>query len=188
MQLLEKKGIVIEDTEKCLHFLSHVNYYRLSAYYLPFRDTETQTLFPNIEFERIQKIYEFDQELRKLIFAAIETIEIYLRAQIAYYHAHKYGSEGYRNIDCYNAHHDHADFLRRLSGCINENRKTLIVQHHIEKYDGHFPVWVIIEFFSMGMLSHFYRDLVTQDRKKLAKRLYITKRPAGCFPSFICSN
>ena len=25
-----------------------------------------------------------------------------------------------------------------------------------EKYDGKFPIWVIIEFFSMGMLSYFY--------------------------------
>lgn len=174
LELLKRKGIVIEHSEDCIEFLKHVNYYRFSAYYLPFRDAKTQKLFSNIKFERLQKIYEFDQNLRSLIFAAIENIEIHLRTQIAYYHVHKYGAEGYREFNYYNTGHNHSDFLQRLSGCVNENKKTLIVRHHLDKYDGHFPLWVMIEFFSMGMLSHFYRDLITQDRKNIAKILYNT--------------
>lgn len=174
LELLRKKGIIINTPKDCIKFLQQVNYYRFSAYYLPFRDADSQILFKNVEFERIKKIYEFDQAIRRLIFSAIEDIEIYLRTQIVYYHVHKYGSEGYRNPNCYNERHNHSDFSHRLSVCINENRKTLVVQHHMCKYDGHFPFWVIIEFFSMGMLSHFYRDLTTQDRKQVAKDLYNT--------------
>lgn len=32
----------------------------------------------------------------------------------------------------------------------------------MEKYGGKFPLWVIIEFFSMGMLSYFYSTLKCQ--------------------------
>lgn len=174
VELLRDKGINISNPEACIAFLKRVNYYRFSAYYLPFRDTKTQKLLFEVDFARIQKIYEFDQELRALIFSAIENIEVYLRTQLAYFHAHKYGAEGYRSASYYNPRHDHALFSHHLACCINENSKTLVVQHHMEKYDGRFPIWVIIEFFSMGMLSHFYRGFTTQDKKEVARLLYNT--------------
>ena len=174
VELLKEKGILINDSQKCTSLLKRVNYYRFSAYYLPFRNTETQKLFCSIDFDRIQKIYDFDQELRSLIFKTIEKIEIHLRTQLSYYHAHTYGPEGYRSAKNYNSRHDHIKFSQYLDKCISENAKSLVVQHHIEKYDGHFPIWVIIEFFSMGMLSHFYRGLTTHDKKTVAKQLYDT--------------
>lgn len=49
--------------------------------------------------------------------------------------------------------------MKHVNTCINENQRTLVVKHHIANYDGHFPIWVLIEYFSIGMLSYFYRDL-----------------------------
>ena len=42
-------------------------------------------------------------------------------------------------------------------------------------YDGQFPIWVIIEFFSMGMLSYFYKDMVTEDKKAMTTYDYDLK-------------
>ena len=36
IQLLRNKNIIISDVDLCMDFLSKVNYYRLSGYYLPF--------------------------------------------------------------------------------------------------------------------------------------------------------
>lgn len=36
-------------------------------------------------------------------------------------------------------------------------------------YGGHFPIWVIIEFFSVGMLSFTFSDLRRHDRKEIAR-------------------
>jgi len=49
----------------------------------------------------------------------------------------------------------------------HENRRTLVVKHHQGKYGGQFPIWVIIEFFSMGMLSYCYSDLKSEDQKTI---------------------
>ncbi|RGM74952.1 Abi family protein [Agathobacter rectalis] len=54
----------------------------------------------------------------------------------------------------YNEKHNAEKFKRLLDICVKENKMTLVMQHHKEKYNGQFPIWVIIEFFSMGMLSH----------------------------------
>lgn len=174
VQLLEEKNITIGNLDACKDFLSRVNYYRFTAYFLPFFDRKLGKCFNGISFERIQQIYYFDQELRALILAVIEDIEIQLRTQIAYYHSHTYGPDGYYSAQNFNSKHNHDVFMQHILSCIQENDKTLVVKHHKQKYDGKFPLWVIIEFFSMGMLSHFYRSLITSDKKKIAKELYNT--------------
>lgn len=173
VQCFKDKNILINDEEECKNFLNLVNYYRLSAYYLPFKNSDGKCKYP-VPFERIKKIYEFDQHLRSLILEVIEDIEIYMRTQMAYHSAHMYGPDGYMLSSTYNEKHDHAAFTAHIASCINENSKTLVVKHHMANYDGKFPIWVIIEFFSIGMLSHFYRSMQTSDKKAIAKMLYNT--------------
>lgn len=173
IELLKKKNIHIDNLEQCMDLLSKVNYYRLSAYYLPFKGADGNCIY-DVPFSRIEKIYEFDKELRQLILSAVEEIEVFLRTQIAYYHSHKYGSDGYMSPKAYNKYHNHTLFSKKIVSCVNENSKTLIVKHHIEKYEGKFPLWVIIEFFSIGMLSHFYRGMDNRDKSFIAKSLYNT--------------
>lgn len=129
-------------------------------------------MFSHITFEKLQKIYEFDEELRNLITSAVDEIEIYLRTQLSYYHVHKYGEEGYMDAGNYNRKHNHPAFVSRVHACIKENAGTLVVKHHIQKYNGHFPLWVIIEYFSMGMISYFYADMPNHDKSVLAGQLY----------------
>ncbi|WP_419041775.1 Abi family protein [Holdemanella porci] len=46
-----------------------------------------------------------------------------------------------------------------------------------------FPIWVIIEFFSMGMLSYLYADLKSADQKMIAKKSYHTS--SVCLKSWL---
>jgi abortive infection bacteriophage resistance protein len=55
------------------------------------------------DFNDVYQIYEFDQSLRNLLFAAIEEVEIHLRAKFAYCHAHKYDATSYLDAANYNA-------------------------------------------------------------------------------------
>lgn len=72
----------------------------------------------------------------------------------------------------FNDRHDHITFKNHINNCLLENRNTLVVKHHMDHYDGNFPLWVIIEFFSIGMLSHFYRSFKTYDKKNIVHKLY----------------
>ena len=137
--LLQNRNIEVLDTNDCISFLSKVNYYRFSAYYLPFLDRQTDKCFIGTTFERLKQIYYFDQELRALIFGIIEDIEIHVRTEISYYHVHKYGADGYTYSQNYNKKHNHAAFMAHVSSCIKENDKTLVVKHHMAKYGGKFP-------------------------------------------------
>lgn len=174
IELLKAKRIIIEDEDACRSFLQEVNYYRLAGYYLPYMDRKKNQCFRDTSFRRIMGVYAFDAELRMLLFSTIETIEIFLRAQIANYHSLKYGPEGYCYASSFNTQYDHAEFLKRIRQCKQENNKSHIVMHHNQKYGGHFPLWVIIEYFSIGMLSYFYRGMHNQDKTILAYSLYHT--------------
>ena len=172
VELLKNKNIIITNKSSCIDFLSKTNYYRLSGYYLPFIRKEEEKCFIAIEFERIQNIYMFDAELRNLISFAIERIEIHIRTQLAYFHAHTYGAEGYMDSSSFNRKHNHSSYISHVNMCIAENANTLVIKHHKEKYGGHIPIWAIIDFFSIGMLSYFYRGMKNNDKAKIAETIY----------------
>ena len=64
--------------------LVNIGYYRLSAYFLPFKSFNG-TYMDNLSFERVYRVYEFDRKLRNLLFSAIEVIEVSLRTRLAHY-------------------------------------------------------------------------------------------------------
>jgi len=173
IEKLRLRGCQVTDVSFCTKVLSQVNYYRLSAYFLPFKKPDENYL-PGTNFNDIYRIYEFDRELRNLLFAAIEEVEIYLRAQFAYFHSHKYGVIGYLNPANYNNRHRHDKFQKLIETEIQNNKKVLFVQHHLANYGGQFPFWVITELFTFGMLSYFYNDMLITDQKHLARELFKT--------------
>ncbi len=171
--LLRKHGAVIVDEAFCKEKLAQLNYYRFTAYFLPFRKGDG-TYFPGTSFHRVYRIYEFDRKLRGLLFSAIEEIEIFLRSKTAYFHAHKYGPHGYLNPNNFSSFYEVDKFHENIAREIKNSSKAPFVKHHIEYYDGKFPVWAIVELFTFGMLSRFYANMTTSDKKELAKTLYAT--------------
>jgi len=86
IKLLKSRGMTFADEDRAIRVLSHVNYYRLRAYWLPFEKTgQTQTAENNhslqdgTEFDDIYSLYVFDRRLRVLLLKAIERVEIALR-------------------------------------------------------------------------------------------------------------
>ena len=165
------RGCVIADMDACKDILKNVGYYRLSAYFLPFKNQDGS--YENgLSFERVYHIYEFDRELRNILFAALEVIEISFNARLAYWHSKKYGPLGYLNATSFNSKHHPEKFKNNIEREIKNNKNVLFVKHHIEKYDGQFPIWVISELFTFGMMSYFYNDLSTSDKKAFAGTEY----------------
>lgn len=168
---LRSRGCLIRNEAACEDVLKNVGYYRLSAYFLPFKNVDG-SYQEDLTFERVYNIYEFDRKLRNLLFAAIEVIEVSFRARIAYFHSEKYGPLGYLDNASFNAKHNGEKFKENIDREIENNKNVLFVKHHIEHYDGQFPLWVISELFTFGMLSYFYNDMTTADKKCFAGKDY----------------
>ena len=171
-EILEERGIKTESSTALL--LSQINYYRFSGYIYPFLNKTTGICDPSISFSRIAAIYSFDTEVRSLIFNAIEKIEIMLRTRLSYHFAHAYSPLGYLDSANHGKNFDTVKFQTLINRCIEENKNSPVVMHHINKYGGKFPIWVIIEYFTLGMLSRFYRDLKSTDKKSIARSCFNT--------------
>lgn len=173
LDILQERNVIVDDPAQCVSVLETVSYYRLTAYLLPFKQSNGRYK-KGTKFHTVYRIYEFDRKLRGILFEALEEIETYLRSKFAYFHAHKYGAEGYMNPKNYSDRHKSEKFYENLSREIASNGRSAFVQHHQKHYEGHFPVWVVVELFTFGMLSRFYSDMTTADQKILAKEIYGT--------------
>ena len=174
LEKLKKRGCIINDDKKCISILESVNYYRLSAYFLPFK-LDNGNYEEGLSFERVFSIYEFDRKLHGILFNALEETEIFLRSKIAYFHAHKYGALGYMDKANFSVKAElHENFIENFKREIDKNKNILFVKHHIYKYGGEFPIWAASEMFTFGMLSKFFANMTCQDRENLSNDIYKT--------------
>ncbi len=166
---IKEHGFSVDDENQLKKFLKSANYYRFSAYFMPYKHAVKK---PNISLPI--RLYEFDKVLRTWLYKIVGDIEYYTKTQIAYYLAHEVGEEAHLDQTIFNQRHNHTIFLSKHQKVITENEKTLIVKHHRKKYNNRFPIWVIIEFYSIGMISMFYSDLISSHQKKIAKNSFKT--------------
>ena len=108
-----EKGCIIDDDSFCRDVLVNIGYYRLSAYFLPFKNAAGNYI-DNLSFERVYRVYEFDRKLRNLLFSAIEVIEVSLRTKLAHFHSEKYGPLGYLSTSSFNSKHNADKFRQNI--------------------------------------------------------------------------
>lgn len=173
---LRERGCVIRDEKLARETLKYINYFRLSFYFVPFSISKNK-YEEGTTFEKILRIYEFDKKLRSILIAALEEVEITLRAAISNYHALKYGALGYLNPSSFDRSHNHQNFVTRINHLIETNEEREFVKHYEKRHNGKFPLWVAMELFSFGTLAFFFKDMHNSDKKTLANDFF------GCSPS-----
>jgi abortive infection bacteriophage resistance protein len=168
ISILKAHGCAVHDDSAAIEMLKRVGYYRLSGYLIAYKKNDGMYK-DGVSFERVAAIYAFDQDLRGIISKAVSEIEITAKSVISYHHGHRYGSLGYLDASNFNERHDHQKFAEQFEAAVRNNKNALFVRHHIKTYNGKFPIWVAAELFTMGMISLFFADLKTDDKKVVAK-------------------
>lgn len=171
--LLRSRGMLITDEAKAEHDLSHLNYCRLGAYWLPFEaDHQTHRFHEGTTLERVVELYLFDRELRLHILDAIERVEVSVRSQWAYQMGMQHGP------------HAHLDpTLARVFVWWDRNREDLLkeLERSHETFVHHFkvkyndvtpPVWAVCEVMSLGLLSKWFGNLKPHRTRKLISNAY----------------
>lgn len=162
LDILISKGLTVENREFCLSILQQLNYYRLTAYMLPFKVDDDR--YSHISFEKVYAIYEFDRRLRMLTVGMLEEIELVLRTKFAYFHAHRYGALGLaKELGCPSARH-----LTNWIHCLTVLRNKCA--HYMRLY---YTVFTVQPRISTYVLSCKYHKLYSYI--SVAKQIYPDK-------------
>lgn len=170
LELLEKRGLAIADRPAAEATLADTNYYRLSAYCIPFQK-ERDVFLPGATFEKVRALYEFDRKLRSCVVQGLERFEIAFKTTVANYLADKYGVFAHADAANFDPEFDHATWHAKLVVEIERAQETFI-DHYRTKYEGfpRLPMWMAVEVMSFGSLSHLYRGMRRRDRLDIATR------------------
>ncbi len=152
--------MAIPDVARAEHWLRHVSYYRLSAYWLPFeypKGNAGPRFLPGTSFDTVIALYDFDRRLRLLVLDAIERIEVAVRGSWAYELAQRFGPHGYLDAALYQHAGKYHDNLTRLTNDVASSPETYI-DHYRRTYSTPAmpPVWMVAEMMSFGQLSRWY--------------------------------
>jgi len=157
--------------------LRAVNYYRLSGYWYPFKQANSENFKPNTTLDKIWYRYTFDRQLRLLVLDAIERVEVAVRTSLVYHHSHSYGPFGY-TAEIYLPNLKKEEYLK-LRGALQEatnQSKEIFVKHFQSKYGkvhSVLPIWMLAEIMSLGMMFTFFRGCERKIKKQIAKEYQI---------------
>ncbi len=178
--LLKKRGMAVIDDARATRVLSHINYYRLRAYWMPFEAPDAQRpvagehLFRlGTDFDQVVSVYVFDRKLRVLLLEAIERVEIAIRTHWAQILAESYGAHAYLDSSHFHKSHIYDACLASLDEELARSKETF-VQHYKNKYSrpSRPPIWAICELLTLGQLSKWLGNIkLRQDRQAIAARL-----------------
>lgn len=184
--LLRERGLVIEDEAEARHYLAHISYYRLRAYWLPFEKRASDGVHrfrDGARFSDALALYVFDRQLRLLVMDAVERVEVAIRAAWAHHMAMTYGGHGYLDQAHYAHVSRHAGAVADLTKEFKRSRDTF-AEHYRSKYTSPKlpPVWMAAEVMSFGLLSKFIGDLkLRRDRQAIAKPFRLDEKVLTSF-------
>lgn len=180
ISLLRKKGMTFSEDDIFLakEYFSRISYFRLKYYWKDYIDLETEGDFvTGVSFSDIIQRYDFDQNLKSILFEAIGIIEIALRSKIIN-HMSKAAGNGlwYLDASLFENKEYHEDFVYDLKSefgrCTEPFAREYINSHpdwNESSTDGDNPdAWKIIEAATFGTLSKMYKNLRSQLPQKAA--------------------
>lgn len=174
ISLLKSRGMLFRDEIKAKEILKNISYYRLKGYWWEMQSDKINHQFkPNSYFEDVIEKYEFDRELRLVLFYAIEIIEIALRTKLIYHLSQAYGGLWYldqtlfSDTEWYNQHLIELQNEFARSGEIfvkdfKQKNPTTNADPKIWESPNHPDAWLILEVATFGNLSKMYKNLKHQ--------------------------
>ncbi|MGL6119845.1 MAG: Abi family protein [Fusobacteriaceae bacterium] len=183
---LKTRGILFDKIteQEAGEKLTHINYYKMSAYIKYFEVPQEKDTYKNIDFKEVLDLYYFDKKLRGLIFSAIEEIEISLKTSLAHYiseYTKSCGALGYTNIstwiDMKQKNSEEIIILQDEFSCkwiktIKDSNyqfiKNYLLKYNKEKF---VPLWMLAEIIDFGAAVRLY-ELSCNDIKQKISSIY----------------
>ena len=185
LTILRNRGVVVPTNGKPKRFLEQENYYNVINGYKDLflvKDSNNLPIEPELyqagtHFNELKALFLFDRELRILLLKYLLIFENSIKTTVAYEFSKKYPRK--------NAYLDIANFVdndpKKVLQQISILTKTIhdkvdrsgAIKHYIEEH-GEVPLWVLVNFLTMGNIANFY-NILTDSTKNIIAKFYTDK-------------
>ncbi len=181
--LLYKKQLNISDLSYAEKKLHDIGYYSLiDGYKDIFYNPMTRTYEKGTNFSDIVALYEFDENLRSLVFKYICHIEQKIRSLISYSFCEVFSENQSAYLDSSNYNvakknkHDISKLISILDYEANKNTEHSYVVYQRNTY-GNVPLWVIMKTLTLGQTSKMYSFMKPSIKAKVSVHYeYVTEK------------
>lgn len=185
LTILRNRGVVVPTNGEPKRFLEQENYYNVINGYKDLflvKDSNNLPVEPELyqegtHFNELKALFLFDRELRILLLKYLLIFENSIKTTVAYEFSKKYSRK--------NAYLDIANFVdndpKKVLQQISILTKTIhdkvdrsgAIKHYIEEH-GEVPLWVLVNFLTMGNIANFY-NILTDSTKNIIAKFYTDK-------------
>ena len=165
---------MIDNEAEAVSILDTISYFRLAGYWRLMEADKCQHIFkPGFRFSQVMSLYHFDEELRMLVFSAIQRLEITIRTRLIRLFSERHGAFWFMNSALAGSETMFQNNLNRLQEELNRSEDEFILEH-FRKYDSPSmpPVWKTMEVASLGTLSKLYANMNDSAAKKAVSRSF----------------
>ena len=174
INILQGKGLVINNPDYAKEVLLRENYFFLHGYRHPFVKSSNKEMFiDGTTFEELYSLFLFDREIRNIIFKNILIVENNIKSIFSYQLSKKYGykEKEYLNPNNFTNAPQRKKQVNDLISKMKRQIKHNAFQHsatmHYANNYGYIPLWVLVKVLSFGIVSELFSILKTEDQNEI---------------------
>ena len=176
IEILQNKGLVINNPEYTKEVLFKENYFFLNGYrHLFMKSNVDRKYIEGTTFEELYSLFLFDRTFRNIIFKNILIIENNVKSIISYQLSLKYGyrERDYLTPKNFTTNKEKTkqvnDILKKMKRQININAtQHSATSHYVNNY-GFIPLWVLVKVLSFGIVGELFSILKKEDQMAISE-------------------
>lgn len=182
VEILQSKGLIINDIPETKDILLRENYFFISGYRMLFMESqENKKFLPGTTFDELYSMFQFDRHVRNILFKNLLIIENNIKSIMAFHLSSRYGIREDEYLNPKNFVLDRKrkkqvdDLLRKMKRQIRINGgQHQATMHYSEKY-GYVPMWIAVKVLSFGIVSELFQILKPDDQETVANDFNLAK-------------
>lgn len=175
IDILKSKNLIIDDEEYAKNILLRENYFFINGYrFLFMKSYNDRTFINGANFREIYALFNFDRQLRNILFKNILILENNIKSIISYELSRKYGFKEKKYLNPDNFVKDSKrtrqvnDLLKKIKRQINVNGGQHTATKHYQSNYGYIPLWIVVKVLSFGIVGELYTILKPEDQETIA--------------------
>lgn len=176
ISIMKNKGLIIDDIDKTKDILLRENYFFINGYRMLFMKSKNEKKFiEGLSFDDIYAVFQFDRNLRNILFKNLLIVENNLKSVISYNFSRKYGIKEKNYLKASNFSQD-IKKVRQVNDVLNKVKRQIKLNgrqhsatlHYLSNY-GYVPMWILVKLLSFGMINELYSILKPEDKLSIAE-------------------